>query len=98
MTSEPSTCRAIGNVASRATTIFGSFSTSPACSGFEQLSDNSEWVEQIRRVYDDDIDSVDLLIGLLRDEIREVSPGLFLGIVFFRPLKTINFVLQFGAQ
>ena len=39
-----------------------------------------------------------LVAQKVRDEIREVSPGLFLGIVFFGPLKTINFVLQFGAR
>ena len=33
----------------------------------------------------------------VRDEIREVSPDTYLGIVFYGPLKTINFVLQFGA-
>jgi hypothetical protein len=39
-----------------------------------------------------------LVAQKVRDEIREVSPGLFLGIVFFGPLKTINFVLQFAAE
>jgi hypothetical protein len=33
----------------------------------------------------------------VRDEIREVSPGTYLGIVFYGQDKTINFVLQFGA-
>ncbi|MEO6044426.1 MAG: hypothetical protein ABIQ47_10955 [Tepidiformaceae bacterium] len=33
----------------------------------------------------------------VRDEIREVSPGLYLGIVFISRKKTINFALQFGG-
>jgi hypothetical protein len=33
----------------------------------------------------------------VRDEIREVSPGLYLGIVFISEAKTINFTLQFGG-
>ncbi len=36
-----------------------------------------------------------LLARKVRDEIREVSPGMFLGIVFWERTKTINFVLQF---
>jgi hypothetical protein len=31
----------------------------------------------------------------IRDEIREVSPGTYLGVVWYGRLKTINFVLQF---
>ena len=34
----------------------------------------------------------------VRDEIREVSPGTYLGIVFFDGQKTINFVLQFADR
>jgi hypothetical protein len=37
-----------------------------------------------------------LLAHKVRDEIREVSPGTFLGIVFYGRDKTINFVLQFA--
>lgn len=33
----------------------------------------------------------------VRDEIREVSPGLYLGIVYISRQKTINFALQFGG-
>jgi hypothetical protein len=36
-----------------------------------------------------------LLARSIRDEIREVAPGLYLGIVFVRRMKTINFVLRF---
>jgi hypothetical protein len=31
---------------------------------FEELTDNPEWAEEIRRVYDGDIDRVDLMVGL----------------------------------
>jgi hypothetical protein len=36
----------------------------PPVKRFEQLSDNPEWVEQLRSVYNNDINSVDLMIGL----------------------------------
>jgi hypothetical protein len=35
-----------------------------AVSGFADLTDNPAWAEQIRRVYDDDIERVDLMVGL----------------------------------
>jgi len=38
---------------------------------FEELSDNPEWVEQIRRVYDNDIDKVDLMVGLYAEPLPE---------------------------
>jgi hypothetical protein len=31
---------------------------------FEDLTDNRDWAEEIRRVYDNDIDRVDLVVGL----------------------------------
>jgi hypothetical protein len=43
-----------------------------------------------------DYSRTSLLARKVRDEIREVSPGTFLGIVYYGDLKTINFVLQFG--
>jgi hypothetical protein len=36
----------------------------PALTSFEQLTDNPEWVEQIRSVYDGDLERVDLQVGL----------------------------------
>jgi hypothetical protein len=42
-----------------------------------------------------DYSKTSLLAHRVRDEIREVSPGLYLGIVFYASLKTINFALQF---
>jgi hypothetical protein len=42
-----------------------------------------------------DYSKTSLLAHKVRDEIREISPGTFLGIVYYGDLKTINFVLQF---
>ncbi|MDQ6713009.1 MAG: heme peroxidase [Candidatus Dormibacteraeota bacterium] len=36
---------------------------------FEELTDNQEWAEQIRRVYDNDIDRVDLMVGLYAEPL-----------------------------
>ena len=44
-----------------------------------------------------DYSKASLLARKVRDEIREVSPGTYLGIVFYGQAKTINFVLQFAA-
>jgi len=44
-----------------------------------------------------DYSKTSLLAHRVRDEIREVSPGTFLGIVYYGTQKTINFVLQFGS-
>jgi hypothetical protein len=41
----------------------------PRLSRFEELSDNPEWVAQLRRIYADDIDSVDLMIGLYAEPL-----------------------------
>lgn len=43
-----------------------------------------------------DYSKTSLIAHEVRDEIREVSPGLYLGIVFYGSQKTINFVLQFA--
>jgi hypothetical protein len=45
-----------------------------------------------------DYSKTSFLARLVRDEIREISPGMFLGIVFYGRSKTINFVLQFGQR
>jgi hypothetical protein len=44
-----------------------------------------------------DYSQTSLVAHKVRDEIREVSPGTFLGIVYYGTQKTINFVLQFGT-
>ena len=41
----------------------------PRLQRFEQLSDKPEWVEQLRSVYDNDLDSVDLMIGLFAEPL-----------------------------
>ena len=36
---------------------------------FEELSDNPAWVEEIRRVYNNDLEKVDLLVGLMAEPL-----------------------------
>lgn len=36
----------------------------PPAKTFEELTDNKEWAEEIRRVYENDIERVDLMVGL----------------------------------
>src|SRR5437870_8895711 len=43
-----------------------------------------------------DYSKTSLIARSVRDEIREVSPGTYLGMVFVGRTKTINFVLQFA--
>jgi hypothetical protein len=43
-----------------------------------------------------DYGNTSLLAHSVRDEIREVAPGLYLGIVYIRGMKTINFALSFS--
>jgi hypothetical protein len=38
---------------------------------FEELSSKKEWCEQIRRIYDDDINKVDLMVGLYAEDLPE---------------------------
>jgi len=42
-----------------------------------------------------DYSHTSLLFGSIRDEIREVSPCVYLGVVFIGKRKTINFALEF---
>jgi hypothetical protein len=39
----------------------------PRVESFEELTDNPTWAEEIRRVYDNDIDQVDLMVGLFAE-------------------------------
>lgn len=39
----------------------------PALRSFEELTDNREWVEEIRSVYDNDIDRIDTTVGLFAE-------------------------------
>src|SRR5207248_5016810 len=41
----------------------------PRVRSFEELTNNSEWREQIRRVYDSDIDKVDLQVGMYAEPL-----------------------------
>jgi hypothetical protein len=39
----------------------------PPVRAFEELTDNQAWVEELRRVYDDEVDKVDLITGLFAE-------------------------------
>jgi Animal haem peroxidase len=41
----------------------------PRVRSFEELTNNSDWAEQIRRVYDNDIDKVDLQVGMYAEPL-----------------------------
>jgi hypothetical protein len=43
----------------------------PPVTSFEQLSSNPKWVEEIRRVYSGDLESVDLVVGLFAEPAPE---------------------------
>jgi hypothetical protein len=45
-----------------------------------------------------DYSQTSLVAHWIRDEIREVAPGLYLGIVFWDKNKLINFALDFSQQ
>ncbi len=40
----------------------------PRVQSFEELTDNKVWVEELRRIYDNDIDKVDLMVGLYAEK------------------------------
>ena len=41
----------------------------PRVRSFDELTDNPQWAEQIRRVYDNDIDKVDLQVGMYAEPL-----------------------------
>jgi Animal haem peroxidase len=41
----------------------------PRINSFEELTDNPQWAEEIRRVYNNDIDKVDLMVGLYAEPL-----------------------------
>ena len=43
----------------------------PPVKSFEELTDNPAWAEEIRRVYDNDLEKVDLMVGLLAEPLPE---------------------------
>ena len=47
----------------------------PPARSFEQLTDNRKWAEQLRRVYDNNIESVDLMVGMLAESPRPAGFG-----------------------
>ena len=45
-----------------------------------------------------DYSQTSLVARCIRDEIREIGPGAYLGVVFLGGLKTVNFVLRFAGR
>ena len=45
-----------------------------------------------------DYSKTSLLAKHIRDEIRQIAPGMYLGIVFWDKTRTINFALQFSGS
>ncbi len=48
---------------------FRQFMHKPPIRRFEELSDNPKWVEEIRDVYNGDLDAVDLMVGLFAEPV-----------------------------
>lgn len=42
-----------------------------------------------------DYSKTSIVAGRIRDEIRQIGPGMYLGVVFWEKKRTINFALQF---
>jgi hypothetical protein len=47
----------------------------PRVSSFDRLTDNPKWADELRRVYNNDIDKVDLMIGVLAESPRPAGFG-----------------------
>ncbi|MCI0486554.1 MAG: peroxidase [Blastocatellia bacterium] len=43
----------------------------PPAKSFEELTDNKPWAEELRRVYNNDIDRVDLMVGMYAERLPE---------------------------
>jgi len=48
---------------------------------FEELTDNPQWAEELREVYEDDLESVDLMVGMYAEPLL---PGFAISEVAFR--------------
>lgn len=53
---------------------FRQFVHRPPVSSFEELTSNAQWVEQLRRIYNNDINQVDLMIGLYAEWASPQTP------------------------
>ena len=80
-TSAPWTSSAIASAACRATTASAACCTSPRSSSFEELTDNPQWAEEMKRVYDNDIEKVDTMVGMMAEPL---PPGLGFSDTAFR--------------
>ncbi len=41
----------------------------PPVESFEEMTDNPTWADELRRVYDNEVDSVDLTVGLYAEPV-----------------------------
>jgi hypothetical protein len=68
----------------------------PPARSFEDLTDNSEWADELRTVYRDDIDRVDLMVGMMAERtppgfgFSETAFRIFL-LMAYRRLKSDRF-------
>src|SRR5262249_6478491 len=47
----------------------------PRIASFEALTDNPKWAEELRRMYNNDIDSVDTMVGMMAESPRPAGFG-----------------------
>jgi hypothetical protein len=47
----------------------------PRVKKFEDITDNPKWAEELRRIYNNDIDSVDLMVGMMAENRRPAGFG-----------------------
>ena len=43
----------------------------PPVGSFEEMTDNPTWADELRRVYDNEVDRVDLTVGLYAEPVPE---------------------------
>jgi hypothetical protein len=66
---------------------------------FDEISDNPQWVDEIRRVYDNDLEKVDLMVGLMAEPLpsgfgfSETALRVFI-LMASRRLKSDRFLSQ----
>ncbi len=53
----------------------------PRVNSFEELTDNPKWAEELKEVYDNDLEAVDLMVGMYAEPLL---PGFAISEVAFR--------------
>lgn len=62
--------------------------------GRARFYSDASWLDQRETIVLDYSDSRSGLLRPIRDEIREVAPGLYLGITYWKSRRTIGFALE----